>query len=132
MSSSHSKTCSLLMFCGIVSLGLAGCMHPAGMGPGYASPYQPMYGAPGMMNAPGTYVVPQTDAPLYAPANGGAGSSTFEANPGDGFDAPGGSGANDGGVPAPRDPGAGGSGGTNGNSNSPFFQDIPSSGGGGV
>lgn len=112
---------AIRLFCGsLMFLGTIGCMHPAAMGPGYMSPYQPMYGAPGGMAAPGTYVVPQGNAPLYSPSNP-SGTGTFEAAPTDGFDAPGGS--DSGGVPKPKDPGAGSQPGNG--SSEPFFNDIP-------
>lgn len=111
-----------LFFSSLLFLGTIGCMHPAGMGPGYMNPYQPMYGAPGGgMAAPGTYVVPPGNAPLYSPSNS-SGTGTFEAAPTDGFDAPNGS-DNSGGVPRPKDPGS--STDPNNGTNSPFFNDIP-------
>lgn len=111
-----------LLFSSLLFLGTIGCMHPAGMGPGYMSPYQPMYGQPGGMAAPGTYVVPQGNAPLYTPSNS-ATPGTFEAAPTDGFDAPAGSSDGGGGVPKPKDPGTSSDPGNG--SNSPFFNDIP-------
>ncbi len=96
----------------MLSLGLCGCY------PSMGGPYQQrgMYGAPTMYGQPGTIVVPQQPGATGYPLNG---TSTFEsgtnAPPADDFKkAPDDrffneqGGANDGGVPPARDPGAGG------------------------
>lgn len=100
-----------------------GCMYPS-YGPGYTGyPYQqPMYAPPQNLTAPGTLVVPPSNAPLYSPGTNNG--STYERDPADTWQSPSGSGSSGGGmfegndadkVPAPKDPGAG--------SNSPFYND---------
>lgn len=104
----------------------AGCMPPMGsgyMGPGY--PYQqPMYAPPGNLNAPGTLIVPPaSNAPFYDPSRP-SGNSTYESNPSDTWQAPGGTGTgsksgtfeSDDAVPKPKDPGT----------RDPFYNDLNS------
>ncbi len=95
------------------------------MNPGY--PYQqyqqPMYAPPQNLNAPGTIVIPPSNAPLYSPSNNG---STYEPSPQDDWRQPSGSGGglfDSDTVPTPRDPGTGTGTGTGNESNSPFYND---------
>ncbi len=121
ISQNNSRRCAVFARVGplVMLFALAGCMHPP-MGPGYMSPgyaapgyaapgyQQPMYAPPGTMNAPGTLVVPPSNAPLYSPSPG----STYEKEK-DTFQSPGtGNSGNsqfypDDAVPDPQDPGTG-------------------------
>ena len=91
----------------ISSLILPGCMYQQPMY--QPSPYgQQMYGAPGAYSQPGNIVIPQSNAPPYQPntntydSNPKADDFKAEPNPpGDQFF------RGDGGVPAPKDSGAG-------------------------
>ncbi len=104
-----------------------GCMQPGYMyGPGYPYQYQqPMYAPPGSLGAPGTTIIPPSNAPLYDP---GANGSTYEKDPTDTW-TPGGTNngmfeGDSGGVPAPKEPGTG----TGTGNGSPFFEDLNGSG----
>ena len=111
---------------------ITGCMQPS-MGPGYMYGPQYQYPQPGFapMNnfgAPGTLVVPPSNAPLYDPGQSSSGG-TYENDPKDTWTTPSNPTGSDGGmfddgglVPAPRDPQSGGS-------NSPFYEDNFNSGG---
>jgi hypothetical protein len=104
----------------ISSLFLAGCMYQQPMY--QPAPYgQQMYGAPGGYSQPGNIVIPQSSAPPYQP-----GPNTYDSNPkADDFKAePNPSGdqffRGDGGVPAPKDSGAG-----TGTGDEQFNRDLP-------
>jgi len=93
-------------------LAIAGCYHPTPYGgwqgqPQYIAPQQ----GPGYMQNPGTLVIPESNAPLHVP---GSSTNTYDDpynsnEETDGFrtDPNGSYYGNDGGVPAPQEPGSG-------------------------